>query len=244
LVFGLENAVDLFSSVIVLWRFYCPGNDGDLTPQRLEELQGREKRASLAISFVLVFLGIGVIAVGADDLIQGQQENDNQLELVLSLSFISIVIFGTLCVIKFHYAHALDSASLYKDGICSTIGCILAGALLVNTLIIHHYPDVWYLDPAVALFCGIASFWLGWQAIVVARWRQGLPIFTRQWWNVSTGDGMDEMGVRDLQPADFGEEPPRSELELTDTDTNTSDNPNKDATTPDDDQQTSLSEMV
>ena len=25
LVFGLENCVDFLSSVVVLWRFYCPG---------------------------------------------------------------------------------------------------------------------------------------------------------------------------------------------------------------------------
>jgi hypothetical protein len=124
------------------------------------------------------------------------------------------------------------TASLYQDGICSTIGCVLAGAMLVNTLIVDRNPEVWYLDPAVALVCGMVALWVGGQAIVVARWRQGLPIFTLAWWIVSQGDGMDEMGVRDLQPADFGEE-----LELGTTTTKT------DAPINDDPQMT-LSEVV
>jgi divalent metal cation (Fe/Co/Zn/Cd) transporter len=82
-----------------LWRFYCPGV-ADLTKQRLEELQRREKRASLAISFILFFLGVGVIITAANDLNQGQQENDVELVgLTVFLSLVSIVIFGTLCVI-------------------------------------------------------------------------------------------------------------------------------------------------
>jgi hypothetical protein len=221
--------------VIVLWRFYCPGDD--LTKQHLELLQRREKRASLAISVTLLLLGVGVTAAAANDLSKGQEEDDVQIGLIRLLSLISIVVFGTLCVVKFHYAHALDSASLYKDGICSTIGCVLAVALLVNSLIVARYPDLWYLDPAVALLCGMVSFWLGLQPLIDARWRQGLPIFTIRWWIVSQGDGMEEMGAQEFQPADFGVEPPFYEL----TEKHTSAN-NKDATP--DEQRPTFSEMV
>jgi len=59
LVFGLENTVDFLSSVVVLWRFYAPGN---MTKERETVLKRRELRASMAISLILIVLGAGVIA--------------------------------------------------------------------------------------------------------------------------------------------------------------------------------------
>ena len=55
------------------------------------------------------------------------------------------------------------TASLYQDGICSTIGCVLADAMLVNALIVDRNPGVWYLDldPAVALACGMSGLVVG-----------------------------------------------------------------------------------
>lgn len=209
MVFGLENAVDLLTSIIVLWRFFGPGDGVDEgSKHRVAELQRRETRASLAISFLLFLLGVGVIATATHDLIQGQPRDSlPELALVLSLAFTSIVVFGTLCVIKFHYAHALTSEALYQDGICSTIGCVLAGAMLVNTLIVDRNPGVWYLDPVVALVCGLVALVLGCHAIVVARWRNRLPIFTIGWWIVSQGDGgMDGIRVREWPPAYVGDE--------------------------------------
>lgn len=41
LCWGLENLVDLLSSMVVLWRFFAPGD----TPERIILLKKREKRA-------------------------------------------------------------------------------------------------------------------------------------------------------------------------------------------------------
>ena len=235
LVFGLENSVDFFSSVIVLWRFYYPGA---IDKQREAMLQKREKRASIgtfmflfcgrgmngyvhslsgfetltspfqtihfkAISFVLGILGIAVISTSTHALLRGGIDT-SALGFIIVLSFLGTFVLGAMCVIKFQYAAKLDSASMYKDGICSTIGCILAIFLFLNSLIIEHAPKLWWLDPFVALLCGVASLGIGGHAIVVAK-KQGLPIFTRSWWMLSQGDGHDEMDGRRLEQADFGE---------------------------------------
>lgn len=201
LVFGLENCVDFLSSVVVLWRFYCPG---EITKAREDLLHKREKRASMAISFILVLLGLGVMATAADDLASGA-EGEKELAYVVLIAMFSIFIFGTLTLIKFRYANKLSSASLYKDGLCSLIGTVMAIGLFVTTFVIEKDPDLWWLDPIFAIVCGFVALILGMQAIVVASCIQGLPIFSIKWWFVSQGDGMDEVAGRDLEPSDFGE---------------------------------------
>ena len=152
----------------------------------------------------MILLGIAITSAAADDIVTGA-ENQYELQLVIASSFVSVFIFGSLCVMKFQYASKLDSASLWKDAICSAIGCILAVALFVNTLIVERYPDIWWLDPVVAIACGIGALLIGLHAVIVASCIQGLPIFSIRWWMTSQGDGLDEMNHRGLSKEDFGE---------------------------------------
>ena len=184
-MFGLENCVDFLSSVIVLWRFYCPG---EVTKEREAFLQKREERASIGISFILTLLGIFVIGAAIDGL-RGGPETEQDLKVVVAIAFTSIFVFGSLSIIKFRYANKLDSASLYKDGICSLIGACLAAALFINTLIIDNNPGVWWLDPVASIIGGVVALIIGLYAIVVASCVQKIPIFTIKWWFVSEGDG-------------------------------------------------------
>lgn len=186
---------------MVLWRFYCPG---EVTKAREELLQKREKRASMAISFILILLGIGVMAAAAEDLSGGAEPKD-ELDIVLVVATISIFVFGALTVVKFRYAEKLTSASLYKDGLCSMIGSVLAIGLLTTTFIIELAPGVWWFDPVFALICGFVALVMGVHAVVVASYFQGIPIFNPKWWIMSQGDGLDEMAGRELGPDDFGE---------------------------------------
>jgi hypothetical protein len=184
-----------------------------MTKEREDLLHKREKRASMGISFILMLLGIGVVAAAADDL-AGGPETPYDLEIVLVIAFVSIFVFGGLTVIKLRYANMLSSASLYKDGICSLIGTVLACALFINTIIVEYISGVWWLDPVFAMVLGFVAFAIGLHAIVVASCVQGIPIFRLQWWFVSQGDGMDEMGARDLGPSDFGEESAEKDVEM------------------------------
>jgi hypothetical protein len=106
--------------------------------------------------------------------------------LSIGLSFLSTVIFGSLTMLKFRYATALDSPSLYKDGLCSMIGTILSVTLFINSLIVEQFPGFWFVDPTVAFFCGMVALFLGCHHVGQAR-KAGIPIFSSSWW--STGDG-------------------------------------------------------
>ncbi|VEU43615.1 unnamed protein product [Pseudo-nitzschia multistriata] len=183
LVFGLENCVDLMSSVVVLWRFWASGS---LTKEREKALKRRELRASMAISFILMILGFGVIATSSYDVAMGP-ETKHEMDFVLGMSAFSLLVCGSLALVKFRYASVLESESLYKDGVCSLIGTILAVALLSNTLIIRTHPQIWWLDPCVAMICGFAALFIGVHSVFVAWKHRRVPICHLSWWLMSRG---------------------------------------------------------
>ncbi|KAL7478491.1 hypothetical protein ACHAW6_004252 [Cyclotella cf. meneghiniana] len=176
LTFGLENLVDFASSVIVLWRFYCPRGCDDAQTEKLKQ---REERASVAISMVIGMLGLFVLCVAIYDFTQNDDEQD--LALLFAISLASIVVFGILTVVKFKYARALDSPSLYKDGICSLIGTSLSGSLLATTAIIEEIPEAGYIDPVVSLLVGLTAIVYGFRAIIRLV-MDGVPIYHPEWW--------------------------------------------------------------
>jgi Co/Zn/Cd efflux system component len=197
LAFGLENVVDFISSAVVLWRFYCPHG---VDPAELEKLQQREERASLAISLVIGLLGTFVFGIGILNLIGNDKNQD--LDMLFAISFFSIIVFGSLTIIKFQYSQKLDSPSLYKDGICSLIGTFLSGSLLLTTAIIDKAPGAWYIDPIISLLIGICAIWYGFK-IVVDMLKSGIPIYLPSWWDSCCGMGWD--GVNDMAQDSFGE---------------------------------------
>jgi divalent metal cation (Fe/Co/Zn/Cd) transporter len=176
LAFGLENVVDFTSSAIVLWRFYCPHGCDEA---KMAKLKKREERASVAISMVIGILGLFIFCVAIFDFLQNDDEQD--LALLFAISFVSIVVFGALTIIKFKYARELDSPSLYKDGICSLIGTSLSGSLLLTTAIVEEHPTAGYLDPVVSLLVGISSIVYGFK-VIIALLADGVPIFHPEWW--------------------------------------------------------------
>ncbi len=179
LVYGLENLVDFMSSAIVLWRFYLPPNAEAAEEARL---LSREKRASVGISFVLAVLGFGTILTASEDFAAGKEDLEN-LDPLFYVSFFSIIIFGILALFKLHYAKKLNSSSLKKDGICSTLGAILAGSLFLNTSLTKaSHGDLWWLDPFIAIICGIGSLVYGLNGVYKAYVRDGIPIFSCSWW--------------------------------------------------------------
>lgn len=183
LVFGLENCVDFCSSVVVLWRFFAPRK---MTKDHERTLKRRELRASMLISFILVLLGLAVIATSSYDIAMGQVK-EAEIDAVIYIAMTSFFICGILTIFKFHYSNKLNSESLYKDGVCSLIGTILAAALFVNTLIIKSRPEIWFLDPFVAMICGFAALYIGIHSIFISFWYKRVPLFSLSWWVMSRG---------------------------------------------------------
>lgn len=193
LSYGLENLVDFFSSVVVLWRFYAPSG---IDTAQLSKLAKREKRASVAISFILFLLGVGIIIAAIKDFKKGLDVSAH-VPTLIGISFISIPIFGLLTIIKFHYATKLNSRALQKDGYCSLIGTSLSTSLFFNTLIVAAFPGAWWLDPTIALIVGSISFFIGLRSLLISTFEKGVPIWSPRWWffSDSAGSGSTEIQV-------------------------------------------------
>jgi divalent metal cation (Fe/Co/Zn/Cd) transporter len=209
LVYGLENVVDFISSSVVLWRFFAPSTVDEAVETKL---QGREQRASAAISLILILLGICIVSASLADFARGQ-EDEAGLNSVLVLSFFSIFIFGALAMFKFRYASRLDSDSLYKDGICSFIGAVLAGALFINTLLIKAAPAIWWLDPLVALLAGVMAVIIGSHSLHTMATKEQIPVFSPSWWFTEQ-----ETSAQTNNKNINGNNNSNSELEVTDLD--------------------------
>ena len=110
-----------------------------------------------------------------------KREKDVDLRLLFIISFVSILVFGTLTIIKFNYANALDSQSLYKDGICSLIGTCLSASLLLTTAIIERAPNAWYIDPIVSIVIGVSATVYGFR-VIIRLLNDGVPLFHKDFW--------------------------------------------------------------
>lgn len=195
LVYGLENCVDFFSSAVVLWRFNQPEPEESAdSTHRNTILANREQRAAVAISFVLIILGLGVTISAIEDMAKGNEnEKRSHLWVLYYLSFLSVIVFGALTIVKFKFGNVLKSSSLRKDGVCSLIGASTAGALFVNTILIMTSDgEAWWLDPLVATLCGIGAFFYGMWGIYKPYVKEGLPIFSCSWWSEGE-DGAHEL---------------------------------------------------
>jgi len=85
--------------------------------------------------------------------------------------------------VKFRYADYLNSSSLRKDGICSALGTTLAASLFLNTVLTASTDgSLWWLDPFIALICGIGSLVYGLRGAYKAYVRDGLPVCSCSWW--------------------------------------------------------------
>lgn len=137
---------------------------------------------------VLVLLGLFVLVAAIDDFTRGQDDPD-QIRVIVAVSFFSFLIFGVLAIYKFRYARILNSASLYKDGVCSLLGTVLALALFINSLIIESRAAAWWLDPTVAIVASLLTLVYGCYGVYHAKVKEGLPIFSCKWWFTSKGEG-------------------------------------------------------
>jgi hypothetical protein len=224
LIYGLENIVDFFSSAIVLWRFNTPSTSAPMNDteqqqhqQQTEILANREKRASIGVSIILGVLGLGGLITAIDDLASGIGNVEaRDLYTVYYLSFASFAISGILAKFKFHYATALKSPSLRKDGICSLIGSILGFAMFFNAVLTMVSSDEmwWWLDPVVALLCGIGALVYGLYGMYKAYVKDGYPIFSCSWWLYNSGMENDQhtsrvgggLELQQSSPSPSGEE--------------------------------------
>jgi hypothetical protein len=133
---------------------------------------------------VLAILGFGTIFTSTHDFISGEGkiEDADVLNIFAWVNILSIAIFGGLAVIKFHYADKLGSSSLKKDGLCSLIGAVLSLSMFINTMLMKADGAMWWLNPFIALCCGLGALIYGFHGIYKSYVVDGMPICSPRWW--------------------------------------------------------------
>eukprot|EP00944_MAST-04C_sp_MAST-4C-sp1_P011346 g11346.t1 len=145
--YSLENLIDLISSLVVLWRFY----GGDSVSS--EELEKREKRASIGIAILMVILAICVFAVAVEHL--GEGHAPSALHQLVGLSVPSLLVFLILGGLKFNIAVKTHSPAMKKDAVCSLGGAVLSLGVLVGVGLFQSDDAIWWFDAFVAIVVSI-----------------------------------------------------------------------------------------
>ncbi|XP_038048835.1 transmembrane protein 163-like [Patiria miniata] len=140
--FGFGCVLDVFTSVVVIWRFFG-------TVKTLYS----EQRERMALLLLAGFFLVASFSITVRDLVELlDQTRTKDVSSLFSLAAIS----GTLCIIlalgKFIIAKKLESKTVKSDGFSSLAGSITAYSILVSAAVIEAHPNVWYLDNIVG-FC-------------------------------------------------------------------------------------------
>jgi divalent metal cation (Fe/Co/Zn/Cd) transporter len=135
--FGADSFIEVASAMLVLWKLLDHGN------------LDRERKATLGIGWLLLFLGAGIIG-GAILQITAQRHPPTTVPgLVISILSLSFMAF--LWRSKLHAAKGLDSATVAADAACS-LACIqLSLVLFAGSLLFLLVPALWWVDAAAAL---------------------------------------------------------------------------------------------
>jgi len=172
---ALENAVDVFSSALVCWRFWGGGKS---TP--VEVLDQREKKASIAIAMAFIVLAV-VVIINATVHVSHQNKAE-QAVLLIALAAPCMVIFAVLGIIKIRLGQLIPSASLTKDGVCSLLGALLSAGILVGTSVTEYEDEgFWWFDGVLAIVvsCGLCAYSVH---NLVKNARQGHQFWRKSWW--------------------------------------------------------------
>ena len=118
-----------------------------------EELQKREKRASIGIALLMVILAICVFSVAVEHLAEGHAPS--ALHQLISLSVPSLLIFLILGILKFNIAIKTQSPAMKKDAVCSLGGAILSLGVLIGVGLFQSDDAIWWFDAFVAIIISI-----------------------------------------------------------------------------------------
>jgi divalent metal cation (Fe/Co/Zn/Cd) transporter len=186
--YALENLVDLVSSLVVIWRFY--GEVAD------DELEKREKRASIGIALMIILLSICVFSVAVGHL--GEKHAPKSIHDLIGLSVPSFLIFSFLGFVKWRISNQLRSPAMRKDAVCSLAGAILSLGVLIGAALFMNDDAIWWFDAFVAILISVCLFLYGLRTLV-KNYVEGKAFWTLEFWRTAKNyKSVDESSDLDL----------------------------------------------
>jgi len=157
--YGLESFVDVFSSVMVVWRFKSTMAAIDLR-QSVEEAEQQEafarrleKRAGIGISWTFVIIAF---VVGGQACAHLASEHAAEAHTaLLTLAIISVFLLAGLGIGKWIISVKLKSSVLKKDAICSLAVAVMSLGVAISAGAYKANDSVWFFDASVAVVTAI-----------------------------------------------------------------------------------------
>ncbi len=141
--FGVDSFIEVFSALVVLWRF------------KKEELQGprisekREMAATSIIGNLFVLLAISTAIFAVLQLAESKHPTTTLPGTMISIVSLSFMFF--LWLRKRQLGDALKSPTVLGDAACS-LACIkLSIILLLGSALFFLMPSLWWTDSVAAL---------------------------------------------------------------------------------------------
>eukprot|EP00899_Mesostigma_viride_P009864 jgi/Mesvir1/1887/Mv22917-RA.1 len=157
--YALEAFVDMFSSVLVLWRFRFEDEDETVSARANAS---RERRASVGIAVALIFISILVGVKAMLHIVNGIVPD--RAVLLQLLSTVSIISMSLLAAVKYYIA------AMQNDAHSSLAVVFMSIGVLASAAVHHAYEHIWFLDSAVALVVSAALMLCGARTLAGARW--------------------------------------------------------------------------
>ena len=159
--FGADSFIEVFSAILVLWRFRGQFLAGTLPP--LE----RERKATVGIGLLFLALAIGTGVTSALQIVAHQHPETTVPGVVISALSLSFMFW--LWKSKLRAGKALESPTVLSDAACS-LACIqLSVVLFLGSLVYLVFPNLWWIDSVAAVLLTILIGKEGWETIGRAR---------------------------------------------------------------------------
>jgi len=172
--YGLESFVDVFSSVMVVWRF-SQALDPALSVDEDKYAERLEKRAGIGICITFILIAFIVGGQASAHLHEGHYTKADTVMIVLAS--VSVVAFAVLGGGKWYISKKLNSPTMMKDAICSIAIGVISLAVAISAGVNSGADDaVWYFDSVVAVLVSIFLFVYGMRT---------LCFHGHRWWETS-----------------------------------------------------------
>lgn len=142
--FGGDSFIEVFSAILVLWRF-----KGEATQSDPFLSLDKERFATRSIGYL--FLALSLLTLSGSVLKLYQLEGPESTLAGLIISSLSLSFMFYLWQSKKRIAKLLDSSTVESDANCS-LACIkLSGVLFIGSIIHIFLPQIWWADSVAAL---------------------------------------------------------------------------------------------
>ena len=154
LTFSIEALIDMFASILVLWRFMkIKKTDVMMSDLKIDQ------RAGVVIACLFVVTNVISAFVAIANLADEDAPDDPEtLRAIMIAAFLLLLGLGSA---QIYLAMKTGSIPLKLDGFSSVAGSGVALAIVISSSVYDDHPSVWWIDAAAGLIISIVMISLG-----------------------------------------------------------------------------------